>query len=215
VVLLIVPASCLIGIETSAIVTVQSTFDCLKKQGFQFSNIRAFSLEGIDLDLSIKDTLIYSQRAGLRTELFVRPCRSKFAKAQIDIIILAIAEQYYERLWIYLEHNPNKGCEWGTDYKANCDYVKEMLSQVKYFDQKSGIYTSAAFYKKIFGSYQCDLGDLPLIYEQPNGSPSFEGYEKIGNWETPYGKMFQSNQSACGITINKIYEKSDSNLAVE
>ena len=51
-----------------------------------------------------------------------------------------------------------------------------MLAQIKYFDTPSGIYTSAKSYKEIFGSYQCDLSDVPLIYEQPDGAPSFEGY---------------------------------------
>lgn len=68
-----------------------------------------------------------------------------------------IAEQYYEKLWLYLMDNPNPGCKWGTDYKANCEYVKEMLGVIKYFNQKSGIYTSSEFYKQIFGNYQCDL----------------------------------------------------------
>lgn len=84
-----------------------------------------------------------------------------------------IAEQYYEKLWLYLMDNPNVGCKWGTDYKANCEYVKEMLGVVKYFNQKSGIYTSSEFYKQIFGNYQCDLSDVPLIYADPDGSPSF------------------------------------------
>ena len=214
-VLLVTQVTCLIGLDTAPILSFQSTFDCLKAQGYQFSNVRAFSLEGIDLDLSVKDTLIYSQKAGLRTELFIRPCRGKLAKAQIDIIILAIAEQYYEKLWLYLEHNPNKNCEWGNDHKANCHYVRTMIDAVKYFNQKSGIYTTKAFYKHMFGTEGCDLSDLPLIYEQPDGTPSFDGYEQIGNWTTPYGKMFQSSQYACGVTINKIYEKSDSNLATQ
>ena len=129
-VVLLTQVSCLIGLDTAPLVSFQSTFDCLKQQGYQFSNVRAFSLEGIDLDLSVRDTLIYSQKAGLRTELFIRPCRGKLAKGQIDIIILAIAEQYYERLWLYLEHNPNKNCEWGNDYASNCHYVKEMVDAV-------------------------------------------------------------------------------------
>ena len=83
-----------------------------------------------------------------------------------------------------------------------------MIGQIEYFNQKAGIYTTAEFYKKIFGNYECDLSHLPLIYEQPDGAPTFDGYQQIGNWKTPYGKMFQSNQYACGVNINKIYEKS-------
>ena len=162
-VLLLTQVSCLIGLDTAPLVAFQNTFDCLKSQGYQFSNVRAFSLEGIDLDLSVRDTLIYSQKAGLRTELFIRPCRGKTPKGQIDIIILAVAEQYYERLWLYLQHNPNKGCEWGNDYTSNCKYVKEMVAAVQYFKEKSGIYTTKKFYDQIFGSKGCDLGDLPLI----------------------------------------------------
>ena len=135
------PASCLIGLDASPLITFQSTFECLKNQGYQFSNIRAFTLEGVDLDLSVRDTLIYSQKAGLASELFVRPCRGKLAKLQVDAVILVIDEQYYDRFWLYLMPNPNKGCEWHTDYKANCDYIKEMLAQITYFQQKAGIYT--------------------------------------------------------------------------
>lgn len=65
--LLAVPISSLIGIDTSPLITTQKTFDCLKEAGYGFSNVRAFTLEGVDLDLSVKDTLIYSQKAGLRT----------------------------------------------------------------------------------------------------------------------------------------------------
>lgn len=204
-ILLAVPTYSLVGIDTSPLITSQSTFDCIKAAGYQFSNVRAFTLEGVDLDLSVKDTLIYSQKAGLRTDLFIRPCRGKSAKNQIDVVVLVVAEQYYDKLWLYLMENPNTGCKWGNDYKSNCEYVKTMLAQVKYFHQESGIYTSAEFYKQIFGSYQCDLSEVPLIYAEPNGSPSFDGYKQIGNWVTPYGKMFQSNQYACGVTINKIY----------
>jgi hypothetical protein len=47
--------------------------------------------------------------------------------------------------------NPNKGCEWHSDHKSNCAYVKKMLGQVKYFDEQAGIYTSAESWKHIFG----------------------------------------------------------------
>jgi len=126
--LLIFEANASIGIDTSPLVTFQSTFDCLKDAGYGFANVRAFTLEGIDLDLSVKDTLIYAQRAGFKTDLFVRPCRGKSAKYQIVDVILIIAEQYYDKFWLYLEDNPNPGCKWSTDYKSNCEYVKQMLA---------------------------------------------------------------------------------------
>jgi hypothetical protein len=90
-----------------------------------------------------------------------------------------------------------------------------MLAQMNYFQTKSGIYTSYEFYNKIMGSYTCDLSAIPLIYAQPDGVPSFEGYKQIGSWKTPYGKMFQTGQYACGVNTNKIYELSQSNLNVE
>ena len=110
IVLLVSPALCLVGLDTAPLISFQNTFDCLKSQGYQFSNVRAFTLEGVDLDLSVRDTLIYSQKAGLRTDLFVRPCRGKLAKFQIDTVILVVAEQYYEKFWLYLMPNPNRDC---------------------------------------------------------------------------------------------------------
>lgn len=117
-----------IGVDTAPLVSFQSTFDCLKDAGYGFANVRAFTLEGIDLDLSVKDTLIYAQRAGFKTDLFIRPCRGKSAKYQIVDVILIIAEQYYNKFWLYLDDNPNPGCKWSTDYKSNCEYVKLMLN---------------------------------------------------------------------------------------
>lgn len=110
----------LIGLDTSPALSFQSNFECLKSAGYTFANVRAFSLEGIDLDLSVKNTLIYAQRAGLKAELFLRPCRGKNAKFQIDTVVLVIANQYYDRFWLFLEENPNIGCEWDHDYKGNC-----------------------------------------------------------------------------------------------
>ena len=83
-----------------------------------------------------------------------------------------------------------------------------MLGQINYFQEKGGIFTNSLFYKRIFGNYTCDLSSVPLIYAQPDGSPNFDGYKQIGNWTAPYGKLFQTDQYACGITVNKIYEKS-------
>lgn len=153
----------------------------------------------------------------MKTELFIRPCRGKSAKLQIDAVVLVIANQYYDRLWLYLEDNPNAGCAWSFDYKANCEYVKEMLAQLKYFQTPSGIHTSAQFYLQIFGNQGCDLSAYPLIYTTNDGSPSFDGYVPFGGWSAPYGKLFQRNVSLCNLTLNKVYEKEfkGSNLLVE
>jgi hypothetical protein len=144
---LIISSQSLIGLETSPAISFQSNFECLKSAGYSFANVRAFSLEGVDLDLSVKDTLLYAQRAGLKTELFIRPCRGKSAKFQIDAVVLVIANQYYERFWLSLEENPNAGCSWNHDHKSNCDYVKEMLGQLKYFQTPAGIQTTESFYR--------------------------------------------------------------------
>lgn len=197
----------LIGLNTSPAVSFQSNFDCLKSAGYTFANVRAFTLEGIDLDLSVKNTLIYAQRAGLKSEIFVRPCRGKSAKTQIDIVVLTVPSQYYERFWLFLEENPNAGCEWNHDPKSNCDYVKDMLAQIKYFQSPAGIQTSERFYKQIFGSQGCDLSSYPLIYSKNDGSPSFEDYGSFGGWSAPYGKVFQTNVNLCNLTFSKVYEK--------
>ena len=97
--------------------------------------------------LTVRNSAIYSTIAGLATDLFLRPCRGKSAKFQIDAIVLAIDSQYYDHLWIYLQENKNSGCHWGTDYKSNCEYIRTMIGQIKYFETKAGIYTESAFYK--------------------------------------------------------------------
>ncbi len=59
-------ASALIGLDTAPAVSFQSNFDCLKEAGYTFANIRAFTLEGIDVDLSVINTLIFAKRSGLK-----------------------------------------------------------------------------------------------------------------------------------------------------
>ena len=199
-------ARSLIGLDTAPALSFQSNFDCLKSAGYTFANIRAFSLEGVDLDLSVKDTLIYAKKAGLKPELFIRPCRGKSAKFQIDAVVLVIASQYYDRFWLYLDENPNPGCTWHDNYQANCDYVKEMLAQLKYFQTPAGIQTNERFYNQVFGQ-KCDLTGYPLIYSHNDGSPSVEDFKTFGGWKEPYGKVFQDNVTLCNLTLNKVYEK--------
>ncbi|CAM6001977.1 unnamed protein product [Sphagnum balticum] len=139
----------LIGVDTSPLITFQSTFDCLKTNGYAFANVRAFTLEGIDLDLSVKDTLIYAKRAGIRTDLYIRPCRGKSPDIQVTAVMLVIAEQYYDRVWLYVDENPNVGCKWGPDIAANCNFLKEMVKQIKYFQKPVGFYSTQKFWDTI------------------------------------------------------------------
>lgn len=90
-----------------------------------------------------------------------------------------------------------------------------MLAQIAYFKEKAGISTNSRFYNHIFGNYTCDLSSVPLIYAEPNGAPNFDGYKQIGSWSEPYGKLFQTDQYACGITVNKVYEKSPNILTAQ
>lgn len=211
--LALIQVNALIGFDAAPVVSFQSTFDCLKSGGYSFANIRAYSVEGVDLDLSVKDTLIYAQRSGFKTDLFLRPCKGKSAKFQIDAIMLAIAEQYYDRFWLYLGHNPNAGCEWSSPH-TNCDYIKTMVDQIKYFKKPVGIYVSPEQWRNIMGSLgSCpELGEYPLIYPNNNNSPNFDDFVPFGGWKAPYGKVFQSNITACGTTINKIYREGSANL---
>jgi hypothetical protein len=43
---LLVPALSLIGIDTAPPITFQTTFNCIKSAGYEFASVRAFSLEG-------------------------------------------------------------------------------------------------------------------------------------------------------------------------
>jgi hypothetical protein len=56
--------------------------------------------------------------------------------------MLAVAYQYFDKFWLYLFDNPNFGCKWGINYKANCDWVKEMVAQVKNLYKQPGIYSN-------------------------------------------------------------------------
>jgi hypothetical protein len=47
-----------------------------------------------------------------------------------------------------------------------------------------------------------------LIYSNSDKDASFKDFSAFGGWTAPSGKMFQSNVTACGTSINKIYKES-------
>ena len=123
------------------------------------------------------------------------------------MVVLVIPSQYFDRFWISLKPNPNPGCSWPTDHKANCAYVQEVAKEIEYFKDKVGIETTVSFYREIFGIDGCDLSKYPLIYRNDDQSPNFDDYKPFGGWDAPYGKVFQENVSLCDLTLNKVYEK--------
>jgi len=46
---------------------------------------------------------------------------------------------------------------------------------------------------------------LPLIYHHEDKNAGFDDFKAFGGWSSPYGKVFQGNVTACGITLNKVY----------
>jgi len=59
----------------------------------------------------------------MTTDVYMFPCRSKSASAQVDQMMAGIPSNLYGMVWLDIETNPSSGCGWGTNYNSNCEYV--------------------------------------------------------------------------------------------
>ena len=84
--------------------------------------MRAFRSYGA-VDPYAKQVLTNAKNAGLVTDIYMFPCRSKSASTQVTEMIDAIPSNHYGKIWLDIETNTSPNCGWGKDYSSNCKYV--------------------------------------------------------------------------------------------
>lgn len=122
-VLSVILIKCELGVDFSTLQPL-SYFLCLKEAGYNFAVPRAFHSFG-SIDLNAVPNLNNARSAGLKTDIYMFPCRGKSATAQIDELIQKIPENLYDTIWVDVETNPSTGCSWNTsNFTSNCDYLE-------------------------------------------------------------------------------------------
>lgn len=74
-------------------------YECLKKEGFQFAIVRAYRSLGI-VDANAVANLNFARAAGLETDVYLFPCRSKNATLQVTEMVNAIPSNLYGTVWL-------------------------------------------------------------------------------------------------------------------
>lgn len=75
-------ANCVVGVDFSTLQPV-SYFQCLKEAGYTFVVPRAFHSYG-SIDLNAVPNLNNARGVGLKTDVYMFPCRGKNPTAQVD-----------------------------------------------------------------------------------------------------------------------------------
>ena len=119
--LLSIPCLAYLGVDVSQPFST-ATYQCMKNNGYHFAIIRGYCSFG-GPDSHAVTSLQNARAAGLITDIYMFPCRSKSASAQVDQMFSAISSNLYGMVWIDVETNPSPNCGWGHDYNANCGFL--------------------------------------------------------------------------------------------
>jgi hypothetical protein len=204
-VLILAPTLCYLGVDVSQLFPT-SAYQCLKNNGYSFVIPRAYYCYGA-VDVHVVQTLQNARAAGMVTDIYMFPCKSKSASAQVDQMMAAISSNLYGMVWLDIETNPATGCGWGTDYASNCKYVEELISRIKYHGKNVGIYASSYMWQSIMGGvHNCPgVASAPLWYAHYDNSPSWSDFKAFGGWTKPAIKQFQGTTTLCGASVDKNY----------
>lgn len=177
----------------------------MKSAGYEFAIIRGFCSFGSH-DHNAVQSLKNAKAAGLSTDIYMFPCRGKNAKTQVDEMFSAIDHTLFGTVWIDVETNPSSGCSWsGHDATSNCQFVSELISEIKAKGKNPGIYGSKYMWQSIFGSASAchTVASQPLWYAHYDGKASFADFSAFGGWTKPHMKQYQGDTTLCGAGVDK------------
>jgi GH25 family lysozyme M1 (1,4-beta-N-acetylmuramidase) len=193
-----------LGVDVSQLFS-ESTYHCIKSGGHSFVIIRGFCSYGAP-DHNAVQGLKNAKAAGLNTDIYMFPCRGKSAKTQVDEMFSAIDKSLYGTVWIDVETNPSSGCSWsGHDAASNCQFVTDLVNEIKAKGKSAGIYASKYMWQSIFGSATAchAVASQPLWYAHYDGSASFSDFSAFGGWTKPHMKQYQGDTTLCGAGVDK------------
>lgn len=95
---LITLLNCEIGVDVSTLQT-SSVYECMKNEGFTFAVPRAYHSYGA-IDQNAVPGIHNARAAGLKTDIYMFPCRGKNASAQVDELIKGIPGDLYDIIWV-------------------------------------------------------------------------------------------------------------------
>lgn len=201
---LVTLSTCYLGADVSQLFPT-SGYQCLKNAGYHFVIPRGYCSFG-GVDHNVINSLNNIRAAGLITDVYLFPCRSKSAAAQVDEMFNYIPNNLFGMVWIDIETNESPGCSWnGHDSASNCQFTADIINRIKYHGKNVGIYATAYMWQTIFGSRNAcpSVASQQLWYAHYDGSASFSDFSPFGGWSKPTIKQFQGTNTVCGVSLDK------------
>lgn len=88
----------------------------------------------------LSQNLINAHQSGWEqqnVQLYVIPCPAQTAVSQINNLFTTLKNtdkgdvtSYFSRVWINVETNPVKACTWSTNQAQNCQFLKDMITEI-------------------------------------------------------------------------------------
>lgn len=178
-------------------------WQCLKSKGVDAAIVRAWHSYGAP-DASAPASLLAARQAGIQsTDVYLFPCSSKGAAAQINGTVASLASagvaaSMYSTVWLDIEANPSSGCGWSDDLQKNCDFIGELIAAASDAGVACGVYASHYEWRGVAG-LSCDVGKaLPLWYAHYDGNASCGDFAALpfGGWDRPTMKQYNDTLGA-------------------
>ncbi|KAF8355417.1 hypothetical protein PRIPAC_97040 [Pristionchus pacificus] len=154
-----------LGIDTISAIST-SGFQCLH------SNNYAFYIGRVGQSMANVDAYLF-------------PCHSSgcgSAKQQVSDTVNALRNggAKFGTLWLDVEiYN------WGSDLKANQQFILDMVAQCKSMGVTVGIYTNNNNWQNIVGIDWAGVSAYPLWWANYNGAANFNNFKPFGGWSKP------------------------------
>ena len=185
-----------LGGDVSKPVTAKQ-MQCLHdKAHWEFIIVRSYRSFGA-IDTSAPETLAMAKAANIsRRDVYHFPCMGKVSAADQIAASHAPVKGLYGTMWVDVEVNPSKGCEWSNDDTRNCLFVKQLLDEGRKLNIKMGIYGSHRTWGILFHG-NCSVGTPPLWYARYDNVKSFAEWQPYGDWKSPSIKQYNDKVAEC------------------
>ncbi|CAJ0960034.1 unnamed protein product, partial [Mesorhabditis belari] len=197
------------ALDLSASVS-QSTFQCIKSQGYSTVFVRVYNPQGNGAyDSNGGYNVKNAYAAGLGTEIYMtpQPSSSKSAAQQVDEIYQGLnsAGVTVRTLWIQVTSPIN----WPNNQVTNQNFITALTNRAKQYNWATGIYTSSYDWNQITGAWS-GLTGTSLWYWSVNGNgpsgetpPNFQDFRNFGCWTSAVVKQFGQAESVCSVNVNR------------
>eukprot|EP01087_Luapelamoeba_hula_P006378 TRINITY_DN1645_c0_g1_i1.p1 TRINITY_DN1645_c0_g1~~TRINITY_DN1645_c0_g1_i1.p1 ORF type:complete len:218 (+),score=23.67 TRINITY_DN1645_c0_g1_i1:43-696(+) len=190
------------GVDVSE-ATSESSFACLKKEGYDYAIVRAYQSFGRP-DPAGPISVDAAWKAGMaHVDVYMFPCpkcaSSAATQVKEAIEYLASHRVKYGTFWLDIE-GPQY---WSSNKDTNKKFIEELLEAVKAHGQHASIYTSASQWIPIVGSWDAPgRSGVRLWYANYDSAENFNDFREFGGWRRPSYKQYRGSVSLCGAGVD-------------